>query len=67
MAMITYYTDVIIITLLALFVFSVLVYENDRIQPKEKKYFILTNLYIGVAAIAECVGVYMNGNPDFPK
>ena len=67
MAMITYYTDVIIITLLALSVFSVLVYENDRIRPKEKKYFILTNLYIGIAAIAECVGVYLNGNTDFPK
>ena len=67
MAMITYYTDVIIITLLALSVFSVLVYENDRIRPKEKRYFILTNLYIGIAAIAECVGVYLNGNTDFPK
>ncbi len=67
MEMIKYYTYVIIITLLALLVFSVLVYENDRILLKEKKYFILTNLYIGIAAIAECVGVYMNGNTDLPK
>ncbi len=65
--MIKYYTYVILITLSALFVFSILVYENDRILPEEKRLFILTNFYIGIAAVAECVGVYLNGNTDIPK
>ena len=62
-----YYTSVIIITLLALAVLSVLVSENDRITRKKKQLFIATNLLIAVAALAECAGVHMNGKESIPR
>ncbi len=62
-----YYTYVIIITLLALFVLSVLVYENDRISGEKKKLFILTNSFIAIAAVAECAGVHISGNTAIPR
>lgn len=65
--MMNYYTYVIIITLLALFVLSILVYENDRIPGGKKRLFILTNSFIAIAAAAECAGVHIGGNTAIPR
>ena len=62
-----YYTSVIFILLLALIVLSILISENNRISLRKKQLFIAANLFIGLSATAECVGVHLNGNPDFPK
>lgn len=62
-----YYTSVILILLLALLVLSILISENNRISLRKKQLFIAANLLIALSAMAECVGVHLNGNPDFPK
>lgn len=62
-----YYTSVILITLLALMVLSILILENDRIPRSKKRLFLATNLLIALAATAEYAGVHLNGNPDFPR
>lgn len=63
----SYYTSVIIMTLFALIVLSILINENNRISPQKKKLFLSTNILIGLAAIAECAGVHISGNADIPK
>lgn len=63
----TYYTSVIIMVLLALGVFSILISENDRIPKKRKELFIATNVLIALAALAEWLGVHLDGNPAYPK
>ena len=63
----SYYTSVIIMTLLALTVLSILISENDRITYQKKRLFIYTNILIAAAAIAECAGVHINGNANIPK
>lgn len=62
-----YYTSVIIIILLALTVLSILVSENNRISQNKKQLFIATNILIAIAAIAECAGVHIGGNPNISK
>lgn len=62
-----YYTSIIIMTLLALAVLSILIMENDRISYEKKKIFLSTNLFVALAAIAECAGLHLNGNPTIPK
>ena len=62
-----YYTSVILITLLALVVLSILILENDRIPRSKKRLFLATNLLIALAATAEYAGVHLIGNPDFPR
>ena len=62
-----YYTSIIIMTLLALAVLSILILENDRISKKKKEIFLTTNFFIALAAIAECAGVHISGNPAIPK
>ncbi len=62
-----YYTSVIFILLLALLVLSILISENSRISLRKKRLFIGANLLIALSAMAECVGVHLNGNPGFPK
>lgn len=63
----SYYTSVIIMVLLALGVLSVLISENDRIPRRKKRLFFATNAFIALSAIAECAGVHIGGNPDFPS
>ena len=62
-----YYTVVIIMTLLALGVLTILISENDRISRQKKQLFIATNILIALAALAECAGVHMDGNANVPK
>lgn len=61
-----YYTSVIILILLALIVLSILIHENNRIPLEKKRLFFITNLMIALAAVSECAGVHINGNPDVP-
>lgn len=61
-----YYTSIIIIILLALFVLSVLVLENDRMPKMKKRIFMATNILIALAAIGEYVGVLIGGNKAVP-
>ena len=62
-----YYYIIIGITLVTLGLLCILVYENDRIKPKEKRIFYLTYLIVAVAAISECLGIMLNGRPNVPK
>lgn len=64
---ISYYTSVIFIILLALAVLSILISENNRIPREKKRLFIATNVLISVAAIAECAGVHLNGKETIPS
>lgn len=52
-----YYSSVIIITLLALVVLTILISENDRIPQEKKRLFIVCNVLIALSAVAECGGV----------
>lgn len=65
--MMNYYTYVIIITVLALIALSVLVFENDRISVQKKKLFVLANIFISIAAVAECAGVHITGDASAPR
>ena len=65
--MLNYYTSVIIITLLALAVLSVLISENARIPYEKKRLFIATNILIAMAAAAECAGMHINGKENIPS
>ena len=62
-----YYTVVIIMTLLALGVLTILISENDRISQQKKQLFMATNLLIALSALAECAGVHISGNANVPK
>lgn len=62
-----YYTSIIIMTLLALCVLSILIAENNRISEQKKHFFIVTNILIALAAIAECAGVHISGHENIPK
>ena len=64
--MFDYYTYIIIIALLSLIVLSILVFENDRIERKDKKIFYIGYLLIALAALAEWGGDKMSGNSDIP-
>ena len=63
----TYYTYIIIITLLALGVLSILIAENNRISEQKKHLFIATNILIALAAITEYAGVHISGHENIPK
>ena len=65
--MMVYYTYVIIITVLAMAVLSVLVFENDRISRYKKNLFVMANIFISIASIVECAGVHITGNVAFPR
>lgn len=62
-----YYTWILILTVLALVVLGILVYENGRMEPKTKNKFYLTYLIIILSAIAEWIGVYLNGAPEWTR
>ncbi|MGN0701845.1 MAG: GGDEF domain-containing protein [Lentihominibacter sp.] len=62
-----YYTSVIFIILMALAVLSILIQENNRIPKRKKQLFILTNIMVGIAAAAECVGLHIGGNEAVPE
>ena len=61
-----YYYYVLILTWASLIVFSVLVFENDRMSVKEKRFHWLTYAVVAFAALAEGLGVAFSGNPNIP-
>lgn len=63
----TYYSAITLISVVALAVLCVLVYDNGRIQKKQKRIFYLTYLLIGLAAAAEWAGIQLNGNDALSK
>ena len=63
----TFYTSIIIICWLSLFVFDILVYENNRLTKKDKWLFSITYLVVGLAALMEWLGLKFNGNPNIPN
>ena len=65
--MYNYYTAVCIMIWLMLLVLCILVRENGRIEAKRKRLFYLTYLLIALAALAEWVGLQLNGQEDLPK
>ena len=63
----SYYTTIIIISLVGLGVLSIQVRESGRVQQEDKKQFYLTYLLIALAAIAEWGGIQLNGLEGIPK
>ena len=63
----TYYTAMIILVWFALFVLAILVYENARIQKREKIIMYITYAIVAVAAFNEWLGVRFNGDPNIPE
>ena len=64
--MIQYYTVITILSIFTLFVLSILIWENDRIRHSSKWTFYLTYGLIAFSAIAEWLGLLLNGNPGAP-
>ena len=65
--MFTYYSLITMISWLSLFALSVLVHENSRLTDADKRLFYLTYLLIAVSALAEWMGVLLDGREDLPK
>ena len=59
--MFAYYSLIIAICWMALAVLCILVHENGRIEPTDKRMLRLTYILIGVSALAEWAGHYLNG------
>ncbi len=59
--MITYYSCIILISLMTLLVLCILIAENDRISDEYKKLFYLAYGLIGVSAFAEFLGIVLIG------
>ena len=65
--MYNYYTAICIMIWLMLLVLCILIRENGRTAEKKKRLFYLTYLLIALAALAEWVGLQLNGREDLPK
>lgn len=65
--MLNYYTSIILLTWMTLAVLSILIRENNRIAKEEKKAFYLTYSLIACAALAEFIGVCLDGHKGLPK
>ncbi|MBQ8305379.1 MAG: GGDEF domain-containing protein [Blautia sp.] len=64
--MISYYSSIILLCWAALGVLCVLVSENDRIPAEEKRSLYMTYLVIAAAALAEWIGVQLDGREGIP-
>lgn len=64
--MFDHYTFIILICWLSLAVLGVLVFENNRIDKKDKKIYYIGYAVIVLASLAEWIGVKISGNPDVP-
>ena len=64
--MFDYYSSIILISWMTLGVLSILVWENNRIKKPDKKIFYISYLLIAISALAELVGLKINGNVNVP-
>lgn len=60
-----YYSFINIITLMSLAVMALFVFENDRLERRDKRNFSLTFLAIALAMCAEWGGIFLNRGPDW--
>ena len=65
--MFSYYTSIILLSLMALGVLSVLIQENDRLAKSDKRLLNLTYALIAASALAEWCGVQLDGRMDIPR
>ncbi len=63
---VSYYNYIIIISWFALFVLSILVFENDRMTVKEKRFLYFTYIIVALAALSEWLGLVLNGDTETP-
>lgn len=61
-----YYTSIILLTWMGLAALCILVMENSRIAKDDKRLLVLTYALIALAALAEWVGIQINGRADLP-
>ncbi len=59
-----YYTSILILVWLSLTILGILVYENGRFSKEKKIIMYLTYLIVALAALAEWLGLKLNGNPN---
>lgn len=64
--MFRYYTSIIIITWMSLGILCILIQENDRIPKNDKRLLYVTYALIAVSALAEWLGVYLDGRSGMP-
>ena len=62
-----YYTPLIILCWITLAVLAILVKENNRIPNQDKRILYLAYAVTAFAALAEWMGVQLNGNADIPE
>ncbi len=65
-SLISYYTVLIILCWIALGVLCILVHENSWIYKEDKHLFYLTYGIVALSALAEWLGVQLNGNTAVP-
>ncbi len=65
--MFSYYTSILLLSWITLCVLCILVHENGRITHEDKRLLYLTYLLIAVSALAEWIGVKLNGRDDIPE
>ncbi len=65
--MFDYYSSIILLSWMSLGVLSILVWENNRIRKSDKKIFYISYLLIALSALAELIGLKINGNMNVPK
>ena len=63
----SYYTAIIALVWMALAVLCVLIHENHRIPPNDKRLLYLTYALIAVSALAEWFGLRVNGREGLPR
>ena len=62
----SYYTTITILIWLALAILCILVRENARLRAEKKTVYYLSYILLGVAALAEWLGLRLNG-ADLPE
>jgi diguanylate cyclase (GGDEF)-like protein len=62
-----FYSIILLMTILNLFILSLLVHENGRLTPRHKRSFYKTYIIIILAAIMEWIGIIMNGAPAWTR
>lgn len=65
--MLSYYSTIIMLSWMTLAVLCILVWENDRINPKNKRIFYLTYALIALSALSEWIGIQITGNENIPR